>query len=229
MKLFRSVSRNADLRCQMSNRGPQVVDGQGCSESHAGLPRLCLNCETHTFPMPTHFMAGEMSRSIGHFRLVPSQFHWRHIIPGWNGKLRSSDSMIWIANDKSGTLIGTIAVDSLKGETASLAICLCPSQRGRGLGPILIEKASAKLLQEHGVDRILVQFKPGNTASQTRFQKGRLSPNRTNNRQRVYRACKWFLKEPPRNFRDNQYPRFASLPDSTTRCSWIRQNSGRRS
>ena len=176
LKLFRSVSRNADLRCQMSNRGRQVVDGQGATRIARRLaaqlfelrPANILDADA------LHRWRNEPEYRALSFSPQPVSVVSHHT---WlERKLKSNESIIWVVNDKWGKSIGTIVIDSVNCESANLAICLCPSQRGRGLGPILIEKASFKLMQEHGANRILVQFKPGNTASQHAFKKAGYRP-----------------------------------------------------
>ncbi len=175
-KLVRSVSRNSDLRGQMSIRGPQVVDGQGASRIARRLaqPLFELRPANITDANELHGWRNEPEYRALSFSPQPISLASHHT---WlERKLKSHDSLIWIATDKSGASIGTIAINSTNLETANLAICLCPTYRGRGLGPILIEKASIKLFREYDVDRILVQFKPGNTASQHAFKKAGYRP-----------------------------------------------------
>lgn len=174
--LVDSVSRNADLRRQMSNRGSQVIDVHGAARIARRLAAQLFTLRPANISDANTLHRWRNEPEYRALSFSPQPISLASHLTWLERRLKSADSIIWIVHDKSGASIGTIAVDSVKSEAANLAICLCPTQRGKGLGTLLIEKASLQILQEHAVDRILVQFKHGNNASQNAFKKAGYRP-----------------------------------------------------
>ena len=98
---------------------------------------------------------------------IPFQTH----VKWYKNKLKSSDSIIYIAFDESDTPIGQIRFDINKQNEAEVDVSVDRLYRGRGYGTELIKFGTEKLFKEKGIRKIYAHVKAFNEASIKAFEK----------------------------------------------------------
>jgi len=95
----------------------------------------------------------------------------------WLGQsLTTPSRLLWIPTDRSLQPLGRVQMDLSENlQVATISIALDKKSRGRGLGPVVIEKATEMILADSGayasVGKVIANIKPSNTRSCMAFEK----------------------------------------------------------
>jgi RimJ/RimL family protein N-acetyltransferase len=90
-------------------------------------------------------------------------------------RLDDPRSLIFIAEDEAGSPVGQIRFD-LAGDAAEIDVTVDPSQRGRGIGAVLIARGVAALFERHDVAVVRARVKQSNVASIAAFRRAGFEP-----------------------------------------------------
>ena len=176
-KSIAKVLRNPELRRAMSNRGPQLVDGNGAARTARRMAAELYALRPATADDADWLLS---LRNEPEFRAMSfdSQAVSAASNRSWLTRiLHSPDLALWIAHYKNDEPIGYVSLNvEPRGIVAEFNICLHLSERGKGHGPILIEKASRLAFSKFGIDQIRVQIKHGTQGTQHAFQRAGYRP-----------------------------------------------------
>ena len=89
--------------------------------------------------------------------------------------LRSPERRLYII-EAVGEAAGVVRLD-LEGERATVSINLAPEWRGRGFGPLALERLTRVAFGTLGLDRLLASVKVDNRASLAAFEKAGFTPS----------------------------------------------------
>ncbi len=168
--------RNREERQSMADSGRKLLDGQGAHrvvrKLHAGVINfypatrddsdLLLNLRKDPAIRAASFQTALMGDTEHQKWLAQS--------------LASPGRTLWIARDRAQRPLGYIQLDLSENlQEATVEVALESRLRGKGLGPVLIEKAAAQILSDAGefasVNKVIANIKPANTHSCKAFEK----------------------------------------------------------
>lgn len=167
---FKELAKDPTARRMMSERGKQLVDGQGASRVARHLAS-----DLFSFRDANEDDSGQLLvwRNEPEFRALTfepqpiseiTQREWLR------EKSRANSALVWIAEDNLRSPVGTLVFE-FASDRAEIEICLCPSQRRKSLGTMLIEKACRHIFSNYEINRVLAKIRPSNVASQNAFKK----------------------------------------------------------
>lgn len=173
---IKKLVRNREQRQVMSDKGKQILDGLGAErvarKLHAGVIsfRDALPQDSQMlFDLRNDPAVREVSFNQS---AVTQEEHDR-----WLGQtLASPNRILWIPQDRSLQPLGRVQMDlSDNLKQATISIALDKQFRGKGLGPVVIEKATEMIFADSGalagVGSVVANIKPTNTQSCKAFEK----------------------------------------------------------
>ena len=173
---IKKLVRNREQRQSMSEKGKQLLDGLGAErvarKLHAGVISF-RNASPHDLRMLMNLKNDPVVRSASfHQETVSEDEHRRWLTQ----TLAAPNRILWIPQDRHLNSLGRIQMDlSDNLQSATISIALNAEARGKGLGPAVIEKASALILADAGefasVSKVIANIKPSNTQSCKAFEK----------------------------------------------------------
>ena len=89
--------------------------------------------------------------------------------------LRSPERRLYII-EAVGEAVGVVRLD-LEGERATVSINLAPEWRGRGVGPLALERLTELAFGTLGLNRLVASVKADNRASLAAFEKAGFAPS----------------------------------------------------
>ena len=168
--------RNREQRQSMSEKGKQILDGLGAErvarKLHAGVISF-RDASPQDSKMLLDLRNDPAVREVSFNQQVVTQDEHER----WLGQsLASPSRILWIPQDRSLQPLGRVQLDlSHNLLEATISIALDKRSRGRGIGPVVIEKATEMILSDTGplasVKRVVANIKPTNTLSCKAFEK----------------------------------------------------------
>ena len=173
---IKKLVRNREQRQAMSDKGKQILDGLGAErvarKLHAGVISF-RDASPQDSKMLLDFRNDPAVREFSFNQLAVTQEEHER----WMGQsLASPSRLLWIPQDRSLQPLGRVQMDLSENLTeATISIALDKKSRGKGLGPVVIEKATEMILNDSGafatVKRVVANIKPTNTKSCRAFEK----------------------------------------------------------
>ena len=173
---IRKLVRNRELRQSMSDKGKKILDGRGAERVtrrlHAGVISF-RDASPQDSEMLLNLSNDPSVRAVSFNNLPVNQ----HEHEKWLGQTLASPSRIlWIPQDRNLQPLGRVQMDLSENlKEATISIALNKSSRGKGLGPVVIEKATDMILADTGplssVGEVIANIKPTNTQSCMAFEK----------------------------------------------------------
>lgn len=173
-KFIKALIDDAAQRQKMSDAGKSLIDGLGVNRVARAMYGELLsfrNVELSDAKILRNWRNDPEVRSVS-FNSDPigEEEHHRWLTES----LHRSNRIMLIAEDSQSNAIGKIQIDFANNamDTVTIGIVVGPEFRSRGLGTILIEKATSELFNaEKKVQQIVAQVKHGNVASERAFRK----------------------------------------------------------
>ncbi len=173
---IRKLVRNREQRQSMSEKGKRLLDGLGAErvtrKLHAGVISF-----RDASPQDSQMLFELRNDSA----VCEASFQQSAVTQSehekWLGQsLASPSRLLWIPTDRSLQPLGRVQMDLSENlQTATISIALNKRSRGRGLGPVVIEKATDLILADSGayasVSKVIANIKPTNTRSCMAFEK----------------------------------------------------------
>jgi len=173
---IKKLVRNREQRQSMSDTGKQILDGLGAErvtrKLHAGVISFRDASQQDSGMLFDLRNDPEVREVSFNQQAVTPDEHER-----WLGQtLASPNRILWIPQDRNLKPLGRVQMDLSENlQEATISIALDRSSRGRGLGPVVIEKATETVLAGTGpfasVSRVVANIKPANTQSCMAFEK----------------------------------------------------------
>jgi UDP-2,4-diacetamido-2,4,6-trideoxy-beta-L-altropyranose hydrolase len=173
---IRKLVRNREQRQSMTEQGKRLLDGLGAErvtrKLHAGVISFrdaSLQDSQMLFALRNDPVVREASFNQSP---VTQGEHERWL----NQTLASPNRLLWIPTDRSLQPLGRVQMDlSDNLKVATISVALDNRSRGRGLGPVVIEKATEMILSDSGayasVGKVIANIKPANSRSCMAFEK----------------------------------------------------------
>ena len=172
----KKLVRNREHRQSMTEKGRRILDGLGAErvtrKLHAGVISFrpaSLQDSQMLFELRNDPAVREASFQQS---AVTQAEHEK-----WLGQsLTTPSRLLWIPTDRSLQPLGRVQMDLSENlQVATISIALDKKSRGRGLGPVVIEKATEMILADSGayasVGKVIANIKPSNTRSCMAFEK----------------------------------------------------------
>lgn len=167
----RSLLASQTRRKQMSQAAKNLVDGEGAKRAVDALRAADLKLRRVTEEdcvLLWQWVNDPEVRSAS-FQTAPIPFaeHKRW----FTSKMKSEQTVIYIAEDGTGTPIGQFRVEWDEiGGTAQVGVTIAPEKRGLGFASSLIRRATKQASEETGVRQFHAYIKPENQASLHAFK-----------------------------------------------------------
>ena len=165
---------DAEQRQSMSDAGRKLIDGLGINRVARAMYSELLNFRNVRFDDAKTLLAWRNDpevRSLSfHNARIKIQEHEQWLTKS----LAMPGRILLMAEDQQGNPIGKVQIDFTCDQMSSVTIGIVVGleNRSRGLGTVLIEKATTALfIAEKNVQQIVAQIKPGNLASERAFRK----------------------------------------------------------
>ena len=167
---MQGLLNNRELRCALSQRGRQMVDGYGTNRvtaclitSGLELRRLqAADCRT------IWDWANEPMARAASINTAP--ITWDVHQAWFSARLNSPDCRFYLAINRDKTLVGQIRFD-IGGVTAVVSVSLAKEARGHGYGVGLIRLGVEHCFADSEIEIIRAYIKPDNEASARAFMK----------------------------------------------------------
>lgn len=173
-KFIKTLIDDAPQRQKMSDAGKTLIDGMGVNRVARAMYGELLefrNVKMSDAQLLRTWRNDPEVRSVSFNSDPISEAEHRRWL---TESLRRTDRIMLIAEDRQSNAIGKIQIDFTNNamNTVTIGIVVGPEFRSRGLGTILIEKATSALFHaEKKVQQIVAQIKHGNIASECAFRK----------------------------------------------------------
>jgi UDP-2,4-diacetamido-2,4,6-trideoxy-beta-L-altropyranose hydrolase len=172
-KVITQLSKDYELRTQMSENARKIVDGQGAQravsfmrETSNGVLKLRAvrqdDCQ-----MLWEWVNDSVVRAASFFT---EPIPWENHVRWFRTKLSDPHCYYYIFLNQEGVPVGQVRFDTL-GDKAEISISIASNFRGSDLGAEAIRTASKHLFQETSIARIYAHIKPNNYNSIYAFTK----------------------------------------------------------
>ncbi len=174
-KCLLRLLQDREMRWQMSQTGLQSIDGMGASRIARQMIGQCFS-----FRRLQNQISEEDTTLLWRWQNDPevrSVSFERQPLPlgAYQSQLRRQikdpNCVLWIAEHHDGQCFGKVQLDLTGEDSAYISANIDPAFRGRGLGTILIERATELAFGAFNVERLITQSVPGNVASERAFQR----------------------------------------------------------
>lgn len=167
---LKPLLEDRSVRCEMSRRGRDLVDGLGSlrvwlrlNEEKLGLRRAAESDSRLIWEWASHPAVRAVS-----FQSDP--IPWETHAQWFNAKLSDPNCHLWIGTNGNQQAIGQVRFDLDEGE-GTISVSLDAMQRGHGVGTLLIWTACRKLFGHTATSLIHAYIKPDNIVSIRAFEK----------------------------------------------------------
>lgn len=159
-----------EARRLMAARGRELVDGQGADRVVSELRRreVVLRRAVESDCRLLWDWANDPDVRAQSF--ISDPIAWDRHVAWFGARLLDSQCVLLIASDVEGQPVGQARFD-IHGGSATISISLSAAVRGRGLGTVLISRASQELHRLTGIGVIDAFVKTDNAASARAFEK----------------------------------------------------------
>ena len=173
-KFIKTRIDDAVQRQAMSDAGRKLIDGMGVNRVARAMYSELLHFRNVRFEDAQTLLKWRNDpevRSVS-FQNTPIEIEEHE---NWLTKsLGMPERILLMAEDQQGNPIGKVQIDFTSDQMGSVMIGIVVGleNRSKGLGTVLIEKATTALfIAEKNVQQIVAQIKPGNLASEKAFRK----------------------------------------------------------
>ncbi len=171
-RMLEQLMMDPDRRKAMSEAGRKRVDGRGAERTAGKMINELFQLRDAQADDSRQLLTwrNESETRAVSFKTTP-------IDPGeherWlRSRLADENCILQIAIAPGGDPVGHVRIQNcVQQQTAYITIGLESGYRGRGLGAVLIARATCLAADAFGSDRILAQIKPANVASRSAFAK----------------------------------------------------------
>jgi RimJ/RimL family protein N-acetyltransferase len=168
---LKSLSGSYELRQSLSRRCRELVDGRGASR----VADILLGREIRLRRVREEdrrlLWEWANDRDVRAASFSSDSIAWETHVAWFADKVTSSESLLFIAEDKAGTPFGQIRFDLTKNGGADLNLSLVREKRGCGLAVPLIRAGVRELFSSTECKRVHAFVKPENIASARAFEK----------------------------------------------------------
>ena len=173
-KFIKTQIDDADQRQTMSDAGRKLIDGLGVNRVARAMYSELLCFRNVRFDDAETLLAWRNDPEVRSVSFQGDPIGIQEHEQWLTKSIATPERILLIAEDRKGNSIGKVQIDFTSDQMGSvmIGIVLGLENRSRGIGTVLIEKATTALfIAEKNVQQIVAQIKPGNLASEKAFRK----------------------------------------------------------
>lgn len=174
---IRELINDPVRRQAMASNGTMLVDGQGArriAQTLIGASFALRNVRLADAKTMWHWRNDPEVRSVS---LTDSPDNFENHTELLRQQIEEAHTELWISEDSNGRPVAEISFEITRDQqTAYVGIIVDQTQRGRGVGPGLINNACQQFFASSPVNEIVAQIKPGNAASEKAFRTAGFHP-----------------------------------------------------
>jgi UDP-2,4-diacetamido-2,4,6-trideoxy-beta-L-altropyranose hydrolase len=167
--ILEKLLNDATVRGEMSERGRALVDGLGSLRVWLHLNEDALNLQTAIEADSQCIWNWANQPDVRAASFSSEPIPWQSHVEWLQAKLADPNCRLWIARDKNQRPVGQVRFDVTE-DKATISVSIDPTQRGQGIGTLLIWVGCRRLFRETLVKSIQAYIKPENTASVRAFE-----------------------------------------------------------